>query len=92
MAAGRPTVVNTIGDVERLVREDNIGLLAKPDMSDFAEKIILLLKNPDLAQSLGHNARKAAAECFDEMLEPGIIAENISKMLAKGSGPDSVGR
>jgi len=36
--------------------------------------------------------QERAAEQFDEMLEPGLIAENVSKMLAKDSGPDSVGR
>ncbi len=77
MAAGRPTVVNAIGDVERLIREDNIGLLAKPDMSDFAEKIILLLKNPDLAQSLGHNARKAAEEKYSWT----IMAQKLEEFL-----------
>ena len=36
--------------------------------------------------------QKAAAQRFDEMLEPRLTAENVSKMLARGSGPDSVGR
>ena len=36
--------------------------------------------------------QERAAERFDEMLEPGVIAEDVSKMLAKGPGPDSAGR
>ena len=36
--------------------------------------------------------RERAAKRFDEMLEPGVIAEGVSKMLAKGPGPDSMGR
>ncbi len=36
--------------------------------------------------------QERAAERFDEMLEPGVIAEDVSKMLAKGPSPDSAGR
>jgi len=36
--------------------------------------------------------QERAAESFDEMLAPGVIAEDVSKRLAKGPGPDSVGR
>ena len=36
--------------------------------------------------------QKAAAERFDKMLEPGVIAESVSKMLANDLGPDTVGR
>ncbi len=35
--------------------------------------------------------QKAAAERFDEVLESKIVAEDVSKMLAKDSGPDSAG-
>jgi len=36
--------------------------------------------------------QERAAERFDEMLEPGVIAEDVSKMLAKGPSLDSMGR
>ena len=36
--------------------------------------------------------QERAAERFDEMLEPRVIAEDVSKMLAKDPGPDSTGR
>ena len=36
--------------------------------------------------------QERAAERFDEMLEPGVIAEDVSKMLTKGPSLDSVGR
>jgi len=36
--------------------------------------------------------QERAAERFDEMLETGVIAEDVSKMLAKGPSLDSVGR
>ena len=36
--------------------------------------------------------QERAAERFDEILEPRVIAEDVSKMLAKDLGPDSEGR
>ena len=36
--------------------------------------------------------QERAAERFGEMLESRLVAEDVSKMLAKGSGLDSVGR
>ena len=36
--------------------------------------------------------QERAVERFDEMLEPGVIAGNVSKRLAKGYSPDNVGR
>ena len=36
--------------------------------------------------------QERATRRFDEMLEPRVITENVSKMLAKDFGSDSVGR
>ncbi len=36
--------------------------------------------------------QERAAKRFDEMLESGVITENVSKMLAKEPKSDSVGR
>ncbi len=36
--------------------------------------------------------QERGAERFDEMLKPGVIAENVSKMLAKDPSLDSAGR
>ena len=36
--------------------------------------------------------QERAAQCFDEVLEARAIVEDVSKMFAKGSGSDSMGR
>lgn len=64
LSAGRPIVTNDIGDVGRLFKQERIGLLAKQDLSDFAQKLIELLKNPDLCEELGKNAREVAEERY----------------------------
>ena len=59
MSVGRPTVSNPVGDVEGLFEKHKIGLLAKWDSEDFAQKILFLLEHPDIAGELGRNARRA---------------------------------
>jgi len=65
MSIGRPTVSNPVGDIKPLFEEDRIGLLAREDPEDFAEQILCLLDNPDLARELGENARRTAVEKYD---------------------------
>ncbi len=36
--------------------------------------------------------QERAAKHFEEMLEPEVMAEDVSKMLAKDPSPDNVGR
>ncbi|MFH0878986.1 MAG: glycosyltransferase family 4 protein [Lentisphaerota bacterium] len=64
MAAGRPTVCTEVGDVAVLVRDRNIGRVAKVDPGDFAGKILELLQHPELAQSMGARARTVAENEF----------------------------
>jgi glycosyltransferase involved in cell wall biosynthesis len=65
MSLGRPTVSNPVGDIKTLFEKHQIGLLARWDHKDFAEKIIYLLEHPDVAEKLGDNARNLAVEEYD---------------------------
>ena len=65
MCMGRPTVANPIGDIKDLMEREEIGLLAGATPEDFAQKIIFLLENPDIAEKLGQNARQVAVEQFN---------------------------
>jgi len=65
ISLGRPTISNPVGDIQTLFENYEIGLLARWDPEDFAEKIITLLEHPDLAARLGENARKLAVTVFD---------------------------
>ena len=60
MASGRPIVSNPTGDIAVLFEKHAIGLLAEDNADDFAKKIICLLDDPNLANELGRNARRAA--------------------------------
>jgi len=65
LSLGRPTIANPVGDLRTLFENHEIGLLARWDSEDFAEKIINLLEHPDLAARLGKNARHLAETVFD---------------------------
>jgi len=65
MSVGRPIVSNPVGDIKELFDRENIGLLAREDPEDFAEKIISLFDNPELCEELGNNARRVAEEQFE---------------------------
>jgi glycosyltransferase involved in cell wall biosynthesis len=59
------TVSNPVGDVKTLFENYEVGLLADWDPVDFAQKIVYLIENPDLAHQLGENARNVADTIYD---------------------------
>jgi glycosyltransferase involved in cell wall biosynthesis len=61
MGAGLPVVASRVGGVPDLVLEGKTGFMIPPDdVERYAEKILLLLKNDQLRQELGSNARRFA--------------------------------
>ena len=61
MGAGLPVVASRVGGVPDLVREGETGFMIPPDdVEKYAEKVLLLLKNDQLRQELGSNARHFA--------------------------------
>jgi glycosyltransferase involved in cell wall biosynthesis len=65
MSVGRPTITNPVGDIKSLFEKHSIGLFAKWDPQDFAQKISFLFEHPELARELGENARKVAVVEYD---------------------------
>lgn len=65
MSLGRPTVANPVGDITTLFETHQIGLLAKWDPNDFADKIITLLNQTEFSAELGRNARCTAENEYD---------------------------
>jgi glycosyltransferase involved in cell wall biosynthesis len=65
MAAGRPTVSNSTGDMVALFEKHQIGLLSEDVPEKFAGRILDILTNEELAENLGYNARLAAEKYYD---------------------------
>ena len=61
-AAGRPVVAPDVGETGRLLREEGIGVAARPDLEDFGDRICEVLENPELADRLGTRARRMAED------------------------------
>lgn len=65
MSLGRPTVSNATGDIRTLFEARKVGLLADWEARDFADKILYLLENPDIARRIGNTARETAVKEYD---------------------------
>jgi glycosyltransferase involved in cell wall biosynthesis len=59
LAAGRPVVATTVGDVALYYREDPIGILSDDEPEALAQATVDLLASPYL-EELGRNARRVA--------------------------------
>jgi glycosyltransferase involved in cell wall biosynthesis len=74
-AAGRPSVVCDVGETGAIVREARAGLVAEPNASSLAAKLMELLSDQDLAQRLGRQARAAAEGQFSWAGRAGQLSE-----------------
>jgi glycosyltransferase involved in cell wall biosynthesis len=66
VAVGRPTVACDVGDVANLLRDHNIGLLVKPEASEFAARLDELLADPVRARAMGERAREVARTAYSQ--------------------------
>lgn len=65
MASGKPVIASRTGPGPELITDSQDGLLCDPHSPEsIAEKIVLLLKDPDLRQRLSINARRKAESSF----------------------------
>ncbi|MCD6356770.1 MAG: glycosyltransferase, partial [Anaerolineaceae bacterium] len=79
LCVGRPTVSNPVGEIHPLFKTHKVGLLAKWDAVDFAEKIITLLNHPHIAEQFGRNARQVAENEYDWH----ILVDKLEKFYCK---------
>lgn len=65
MAAGRPVVATSVGDLPLIVRHGETGLLvARGDRAALADALVQILSDPELATRLGTNARKLVEQNY----------------------------
>ncbi|MHA1301184.1 MAG: glycosyltransferase, partial [Candidatus Helarchaeota archaeon] len=82
MAASRPTICTRVGEMAKLIEEEEIGLVSEVDFEDFAKKILFLLKNEELSMRMGKKARKIAENKFALNVQ-GSKIESVYKTLFK---------
>ena len=65
LACGIPVVVRECGGRKFIIPNENYGLVSKKfDVEDMAIKIMVLLKNPSLQQSIAQKGRKRIIQKF----------------------------
>lgn len=63
MQAGKPVITTfDSGGVQELIHHEKTGLVVAPDAMAIAKAMRTLVKNPELALSLGNNGKKAARD------------------------------
>ncbi len=65
MAAGRPMIANQVGDLGRIIKKANCGLLIDPVSSDTILAALQKLKDPKLRQEMGAAGRAQAKTEFN---------------------------
>jgi len=71
MAMGKPIIMAVKGDAESLVRDNDCGIVVEPENSESLKRAILALyENPEEAERLGKNSRKASQRYSEEILLP----------------------
>jgi len=82
MAMGRPVVITNCTEMGKIVRETDCGLTFEFTAEDLSEKIQKVLDNPNLAQKMGENGRKAieTKHSWDHRADEILMA--ISKILS----------
>ena len=66
MQAGIPIISSNFGEVGKIVEEESCGILVDTSSpQEIADAIIYLLNNPDKAQMMGQNGRRAIEEKYN---------------------------
>lgn len=82
VAVGRPTVACDVGDVADLLRNNDIGLLVRPDAAEFAVGLDELLGDPGRAQAMGERARAVARTTYSQDAMADRLEEFYRKTIA----------
>ena len=64
IAAGRPVITTSVGDLESVVNQYHLGKAVPADAQHFAEQTLELLNDPAQCDALGAAARQAAEQVF----------------------------
>lgn len=80
LAAGRPTIIQNVGDIALFLREHDAGFVVD-DLPEMARKIVDLLKDPAIRTVYGTRARQVAESVLDWRVQGPAINEAVHKSL-----------
>jgi glycosyltransferase involved in cell wall biosynthesis len=82
VAVGRPTVACDVGDVAGLLRDNDIGLLVRPEAAEFAARLEELLADPARAAAMGDRAREVAKTSYSQDAIAGKLEDFYRSTIA----------
>jgi glycosyltransferase involved in cell wall biosynthesis len=83
MSMGCPLVASAVGGLAEMIQDGKNGLLARPgDADDLAKRIMTMLTQPQLAQSL---ARQASIDCV-QRYHPSAVARQMAEFYREVIG------
>jgi glycosyltransferase involved in cell wall biosynthesis len=84
MAAGLPAVATAVGDVARMVSDDNKPLIVDAaDEAAFAAALDSLAERPDLRRAIGRANRERARADYDETVMIGLYARLYGEAVGR---------
>jgi glycosyltransferase involved in cell wall biosynthesis len=84
MAAGRPIIANDVGDLGRIVRQTECGILLPDVTPDAIRQAILVLSNPAVRRQLGEAGRSAAEARYNWTVGERNLVEIYTYLTGKG--------
>ncbi|KPK81462.1 MAG: hypothetical protein AMS27_15465 [Bacteroides sp. SM23_62_1] len=81
LAAGRPVVVTSVGEIPVYLKDGVNAFIAKPnDPVSFAEKLDFAISNPELADKIGEEGRKLVYNEFNYKVQSQKLADFITSL------------
>jgi len=77
LATGKPVVVTKVGDIPNFIQDGINGYLSEPNSKEFANKIIDVLRNYNMAVKIGEAGKKLAEKEFNYQIEAAKVANYI---------------
>ena len=84
LALGKPVVATRVGGIPEIVEDRGTGLLIEPsNPGALAEAVTALLKNREMALTLGSNGRKKVEKDFTIEKHVGVLSEFYERLLER---------
>jgi glycosyltransferase involved in cell wall biosynthesis len=81
-ACAVPCIGTRVGGIPEAIVHGETGFLTAPgDVADIADKMTLLLNNPDLAESMGKRGREMVCDIFDIEKQTGKLEDIYAQFL-----------
>jgi glycosyltransferase involved in cell wall biosynthesis len=88
MCFGLPCIGTSVWAVPEIIADGVTGYVVPPnDIAALAERLLLLLRDPVLAQKMGTAGRDRAAQLFAWPRVADRIVETLEPLVARGSAP-----